>query len=132
MKKLLLLTISCALLLTSFGQTTSYKKGHALGVSFFLNDFKTAAEIRSNGLVSVLKANDIFKTSRMDAGMAINYLSGLSEHVDFIGTLGGSFVSYSNSNIPFSSSTNLLSEVTASLNLKLLTLYRSWCRSKQV
>jgi OOP family OmpA-OmpF porin len=121
MKKLLLLTISCALLLTSFGQTTSYKKGHALGVSFFLNDFKTAAEIRSNGLVSVLKANDIFKTSRMDAGMAINYLSGLSEHVDFIGTLGGSFVSYPNSNIPFSSSTSLLSEVTASLNLKLLT-----------
>ena len=92
-----------------------------MGVSFFLNDFKTAAEIRSNGLVSVLKANDIFKTSRMDAGMAINYLSGLSEHVDFIGTLGGSFVSYPNSNIPFSSSTSLLSEVTASLNLKLLT-----------
>lgn len=121
MKKILLLTISCALLIASFGQTTSYKKGHALGVSFFLNDFKTASEIRSNGLVSVLKANDIFKTSRMDAGMAINYLSGLSEHVDFIGTLGGSFVSYPNSNIPFSSSTSLLSEVTASLNLKLLT-----------
>ena len=121
MKKLLLLTISCALLITSFGQTTSHKKRQALGVSFFLNDFKTAAEIRSNGLVSVLKANDIFKTSRMDAGMAINYLSGLSEHVDFIGTLGGSFVSYPNSNIPFSSSTSLLSEATASLNLKLLT-----------
>lgn len=120
MKKLILLTISCAWILTSFGQT-SYKKTNALGVSFFLNDFKTASEIRSNGLVSVLKANDIFKTSRMDAGMAINYLSGLSEHVDFIGTLGGSFVSYPNANIPYSSSTSFLSEVTASLNLKLLT-----------
>ncbi len=121
MKKLFFLLISLGLLATSFGQDANYKKGRALGVSFFLNDFKTASEIRSNGLVSVLRDHNFFKTSRMNPGLAVDYISGLSNHVDFIATLGGSFVDYPNKNIASSGSTNFLSEVTAGLNLKLLS-----------
>lgn len=120
MKKLLLLVGSFGIFAASFGQTPDYKKRRALGVSFFLNDFKTAADIRTNGIVSVFKADNFFKTSRMNPGLALSYLSGLNNHVDFIGTLGGSFLQYPNSNIT-SSSTSFLFEGNAQLNLKLLT-----------
>ena len=120
MKKLLFIFISLGFLATSFGQDASYKKGHALGVSFFFNDFKTASEIRSNGLASVLKEGNFFKTSRMNPGLAVDYFSGLSNHVDFVATLGGSFLDYPNSNI-VPGSNNFLLESTAGVNLKLLS-----------
>ena len=121
MKKLLLLFISLGFLTTSFGQNVNYKKGSALGVSFFLNDFQSASDIRTNGLVSALKSDKFFSLSRMNPGLAVNYISGLNNHVDFIATLGGSFVDYPNKNIVASGGTNFLSEVTAGLNLKLLS-----------
>ena len=125
MKKLLLLFTLFAFFTTSFAQQKDYKKdykkGHALGINFFLNDFKTASDIRTNGIVSVFKAHDFFKTSRMNAGLAVNYLSGLSDHVDFIATLGGSFVDYPIQNVAPFGNNNFLLESTAGLNLKLLT-----------
>lgn len=121
MKKLLLLFFCATLVVSAFAQENTYKKGNALGINFFLNDFKTASEIRSMGLVSVFNQHDFFKTSRMNPGLAISYLSGLSNHVDFIATLGGSFVDYPIQNVaPFGRNSFLL-ETTASLNLRLLT-----------
>jgi len=107
--------------ITAFSQTSEYKKTNSLGVSFFLNDFKTASEIRSNGLVNVFNNHNFFKTSRMNPGLAVHYLSGLSNHVDFIGTLGASFLEYENENITANNGTSLLLEGTAALNLKLLS-----------
>jgi OmpA-OmpF porin, OOP family len=121
MKKISLLLVFTGFLAVVFAQENTYKKGHALGISFFLNDFKTASEIRSMGIVSVFKEHDFFKTSRMNPGIAINYLSGLSNHVDFIATLGGSFVDYPVQNVAPFGKDNLLLETTASVNLKLLT-----------
>jgi OmpA-OmpF porin, OOP family len=121
MKKFSFILLSLCFFATSFAQKPDYKKTHSLGVSFFMNDFKAASEIRTNGLVSVFKNHDFFKTSRMNPGLAVNYLSGLSNHVDFIGTLGGSFLEYPNDNITAASGTNLLLEATAALNLKLLS-----------
>lgn len=121
MKKFLLLFVLIPYLGNSFGQSLNYKKGNALGVNFFFTDFKTASEIRSNGLESVLKAHNLFKTSRMDAGLAVDYMSGLSNHVDFISSVGGVFVDYPNSNIVSSGGTGFLMEATACLNLKLLS-----------
>ena len=121
MKKLFLLFISFGIFAASFGQNSDYKKTRALGVSFFLNDFQTASDIRTNGLTSVIRNKNYFKTSRMNPGLAINYLSGISNHVDFIGTLGGSFLEYPNSNIPSSGGTSFLLEGTAQANLKLLS-----------
>jgi OmpA-OmpF porin, OOP family len=121
MKKLLLLLIFNSLLASVFAQENLYKKGNAVGIGFFLNDFQTAADIRSMGIVSIFKDHDFFKSSRMNPGIAINYLSGLSNHVDFIATLGGSFVAYPIQNVAAFGKNNLLLETTASVNLKLLT-----------
>ncbi len=121
MKKSLLLFISVSLLTTSYGQKESYKKTKALGVSFILNDFQTASDIRSNGLVSVIKAKNLFNSKRQHPGMAINYLSGWSEHVDFIASLEGSFLDYPIKDKPAFNQNTFLLESTASVNLKLLT-----------
>ena len=121
MKRLTLLLIAFVSFVSANCQKEDYKKGHALGVSFFVSDFKTASEIRTDGIVDVFKNHDFFKTSRMNPGLAVNYLSGLSNHVDFIATLGGSFVDYPIQNMAPFGKDNFLLESTAGLNLKLLT-----------
>lgn len=120
MKKIFSLLFALSIFGTAFAQSKDYKKTRALGVSFFLNDFKTASDIRTFGIVSVFKNKNFFKTSRMNPGLAINYLSGLSNHADFIATVGGSFLNYLNENFT-STGNNFLFEGTAALNLKLLT-----------
>ncbi len=121
MKKIffLLINIFCFAILFAQQPLTPQKQG--IGFSFFLNDFTTAANIRSNGLVSVLKDKTFFKTSQMNPGIAVDYLSGISKHVDFIATLGGSYVKYPINNKPAFTDDKFLLETTASLNLKLLT-----------
>ncbi|MEO5782008.1 MAG: OmpA family protein [Ginsengibacter sp.] len=121
MKKLILSVISIVLVVSVFAQKEDYRKRSALGVSFFLNDFKTAADIKKNGLGSVIRAKNLFKTRRMNPGIAVSYLKGLSNHIDFAGSLDGSFVSYPIPNQAASSSTNFLLEATAGLNIKLLS-----------
>ncbi|MEO8766573.1 MAG: OmpA family protein [Ginsengibacter sp.] len=120
MKKFYFLVVALCFFTTSFGQPVNYTKTKALGFSFFLNDFQTAAEIRANGLVSVLKAHNFFRPKRMNPGVAVNYLSGLSKHIDVSLTLGGSFVDYPVDGEAVSSNKFLL-ETTAGLNLKLLS-----------
>ena len=107
----------------AFAQKKDYRKPAALGVNFFFNDFKTAADIEKNGLGRVIRDRNLFKSDRLDPGIAISFLKGLSNHVDFIGTLGGSFVNYpaSNSLVTSSVSNNFLLEATASVNVKLLS-----------
>ena len=121
MKKLILSVISILLVVSVFAQKEDYRKRSTLGVSFFLNDFKTAAEIKKNGLGSVIRAKNLFRTTRMDPGMAVSYLKGLSNHVDFAGSLDGSFVSYPIPNQVASSNKDFLLDATAGLNIKLLS-----------
>ncbi len=120
MKNFYFLFISISFFATSFGQETTHKK-EALGVSFFLSDFKTAADIRNNGLVHTLNDKSFFKPSTMNPGIAINYLSGISKHIDFIATLAGSFVDYPIEDQPAFNANYFLLEANASVNLKLLT-----------
>jgi outer membrane protein OmpA-like peptidoglycan-associated protein len=121
MKKLILSIISILLISCVFAQKQDYRKRSTVGVSFFLNDFQTAADIKKNGLGSVIRAENIFKFNRMELGIAFNYLKGLSNHVDFAGTLGASLLDYPIPNQPAVGSRNLLMEATGSLNLKLLS-----------
>jgi hypothetical protein len=98
---------------------TSNVRPKALGVSFVLNDFQTAQRIRSGSLSSVLNNKQFSKLKEMSPGLAISYFKGLQSHVDFAATISGSFV-----NIPLeentSSSDKFLTELDASLNLKML------------
>lgn len=121
MKKLYFIVMICCCFASSYGQEGASQKKQALGVSFFLSDFKTAANIRTNGLVNVFRDKTFFKPSTMNPGLAINYLSGISKHVDFIATLGGSFLDYPINNVAPFAANNFLLETNASVNLKLLT-----------
>jgi len=118
MKKIILSFLAFGLLINSFAQN-EYKKLPSLGIHFFFNDFKTAAELRNGGLASVIRNKNWSKTSRMTPGLAVSYMEGLSNNIDFIGTASGSFIDYP---IPDKSSlsvTKFLLDVTAVANLKL-------------
>ncbi len=125
MKKIIFSLIVLGLSAGAFAQTMpSYKKRPTLSVNFFLKDMKTADLIDHTSLSTVLNNKQWTKMKDMNPGLAIQYFEGLSEHVDFMGSIGGSFVKY-----PFSyfsgvaspTETKFLMEASANLNIKLLT-----------
>jgi len=101
--------------------TTSLKKAPSLGINFVMNDFTTARRIKNNSLGGVLKDKDWAQFNEMAFGLSINYMEGLSNHVDFASTLAGSFVKYPFPNMATPSNDALLMELDANLHLKLLT-----------
>ncbi len=117
MRKFYLSIFALLFFVNCFSQNV-YKKPAALGINFFLIDFKTAADIRANGLANVLRSKQFFKPGQMNVGIGISYLKGLSDHVDFAGALGTSSGEYPINNI---SLTGLLLESTAGINIKLLS-----------
>jgi outer membrane protein OmpA-like peptidoglycan-associated protein len=121
MKKILLSFLSLSAILSSFGQN-DYKKSPAIGVHFVLNDFNTAASLRNSSLSNVINSKIWKKTNQMSAGMALSYIQGLSNNVDFAATLSGSFLNYPVPNKPqITAENNLLLEAVATGNLKLLS-----------
>jgi outer membrane protein OmpA-like peptidoglycan-associated protein len=56
----------------------------------------------------------------MSPGLAINYFKGITNHIDFAASLGGSFLSYPMPNKTFSNDHFLL-EANAAMNLKMTT-----------
>jgi OOP family OmpA-OmpF porin len=121
MKKLILSILTVISIAISFAQKVDYRQPSALGVTFFLNDFKTAADLKNRSLSEVIRNKNFFRTSRMNPGMAINYFKGITSYVDFEATLGGSFVDYPIANQASSGNSNFLLEGTTAINLKLLT-----------
>ena len=119
MKKIILSFLAFGLLINSFAQQ-DYKKFPSLGVHLFFNDFKTAAELRNGGLASVIRNKNWTKTSRMNAGLAVSYMEGLGNNLDFVTTASAAFVDYP---VPDKASTGikLYLDVTAMANLKLLS-----------
>ncbi len=120
MKRRILTVLAISACLHSLAQD-NYKKAPAFGIHFFFDDFQTALDIRSAGVQNVLKNNQWTNTKRMSPGLAVSYLQGLSNHVDFAATLSGSFTDYPLPDAGKSGSQNLLLEAAATANLKLLT-----------
>lgn len=124
MKKILFFTVVLGLSAISFAQTTSYKKMPSLGLNFFLQDFKTPAAINSSSLSGVLANNSWAKVKDMSSGLSLQFIDGLTEHIDFTTTLGGTFVNYpfrSQSGMTALGTNKLLLELDAGINVKLLT-----------
>ncbi len=119
MKKIILSVLTFGLLLNSFAQE-NYKKLPALGLHFLFNDFKTASELRTGGLANVIRNKNWLKSDRMNVGLGLSYMEGLSNNLDFVTTASGSFVDYP---VPDKASTGIkfLLDVTAVANLKLLS-----------
>ena len=120
MKKSLFLFLSLGICMAAFAQN-EYKKQPALAVSFIFHDFQTASELRAGGLSNVVKAKQWTKVKRMSPGLAISYMQGLGNHVDFAGSLSGSFLDYPVPNKVSNGNDGFLLEGTATANLKLVT-----------
>ena len=124
MKKIIMSFLALGLFVSAFAQTTttpSYKKRPTLSVNFFLKDFKTPDAIGNSSLATVLKDNTWAKVSDMSPGLNIQYFEGLSEHFDFMATLGGTFVDYPFLGRPKVGQDKFLLELDANLNVKLLS-----------
>jgi OOP family OmpA-OmpF porin len=120
MKKILLLVCASILMSTAFSQTTSYKKQPSLGIHFIFNDFKTPQLIKANSLSSVINNKQFSKLKEMDPGFMITYGQGITDHVDFVASFGGSFVKYPLKNRPAETTERFLAELDANVNVKLL------------
>ena len=119
MKKFLAFLLALYIFLpASFGQ--SEKRPAAIGVSFFLNDFTTPERIRSTSLSQVMSNDQWAKTKEMTPGIAVTYFNGINKHIDFAGTLAGSYVRYPMGDKTFFSDRFLL-EADASMNFKMFS-----------
>ncbi|MBS1496601.1 MAG: OmpA family protein [Bacteroidetes bacterium] len=120
MKKIMLSVLALVAFSISFAQN-DYKKAPGFAIHFTFDDFKTASEIRSTSISSVVNNKQWYKISRMDPGMAVSYLKGLTNHIDFVGTLTGSFTDDALPNNLSSGDQKFLLEAAATANFKLLT-----------
>ncbi|MEO6548346.1 MAG: OmpA family protein [Ferruginibacter sp.] len=121
MKKIALSFLTVMLLfINSFAQN-EYKKTPSVGVHFFLEDFKTATELRTDGLASVIKNKNWSKFNRMSPGLAVSFINGVSNKIDFITTASGSFVDYPVPDKPAAGKDKFLLDVTAVANIKLVS-----------
>lgn len=93
----------------------------SIGVSFILNDFTTASRIRSTSLSSVMSQDKWAKFNEMNAGVAVSYFKGINKHIDFAGTLAGSFLKYPFPNRNDFPSERFLLEADASMNFKMVS-----------
>ncbi len=129
MKKILFSSLLIALTTGVFAQTDipasaskmNYKKRPTLIIHFVANDFQTAEKIRQTSLKDVLKDNQWTKLREMDYGLGLQYLQGLTNHIDFSGRLDASFTDYLFRNRPQQGDDKLLIEGDAGFNIKLLS-----------
>lgn len=120
MKKIILSLLSVGLIFTAAAQS-DYIKEPALGIHFFFNDFQTATDIRTLGITRVLTDKQYGKMDRLKPGIALSYIRGVSDHVDFAATLSLSSSEYILPDGTGSGADAFLVEAAATANLKLLT-----------
>jgi OOP family OmpA-OmpF porin len=124
MKKILasLVSVSC-LINIAYSQTTTCPpiRQSSIGVSFFLNDFISPSRIRSSSLNAVIRDKQMAKFKEMAPGLAGNYATGLTPHIDLVANLSASFVDYPFPKRASFGNTNLLLEGDVGTQIKLVT-----------
>lgn len=117
----LLFLLICLSYSKSFSQEKfPNKKQQTLSVHFMLNDFRTAQLIDKSSIGEVLNHDRISKFTDMSPGLSVTYYKGVSNHVDFMASLGGSYSRYDFKNGTSARSEKLLLEADANVNIKLL------------
>src|SRR4051812_19294872 len=102
----------------SFCQSGDYRKPPALGIHFFFDDFKGAAYTRTFGLHAALRDRQLSDFKDMAPGLALNYLYGLTNHIDLSLNIAGSFLAYPIPNHAVFNEDGFLLESDASVNIK--------------
>src|SRR5690606_31003841 len=122
MKKITAVLMALSVFIPSiYGQDDEIRPA-AIGVSFFKNDFVTPQRIRTSSLSDVLREKRWAKAGETSPGIAVTYFKGIKKHIDFAGTLGGSFIKYPfQEGGPQLSGERFLLEADASLHLKLFS-----------
>ncbi len=122
MKKIILLFAILTSILTIQAQeklNKQYTKRPALGVHFSLSDFKTAKQIRTTSLNSVVLNKQFTSPRLMSPGLGISYMKGFTNHIDVQARLNTSFL-----NIPAVSATvgdNFFGELDVTGQFKMLS-----------
>ncbi len=120
MKKFLAMLFILAFIKDGFAQSQSYIRPASLGISFNVVDYATAQRIRSSSLATVINRKQGAKIKEMSPGLSITYFKGLRNHIDFAGTLLGSYTTVL---LEGNTTTNdqFLLEGDASVNLKMFS-----------
>jgi OOP family OmpA-OmpF porin len=123
MKKLILICLMApGLLSVCFSQdNTDNIKRPALGVNFFFNDFDGGAYIKNFGIERAIRDKQLGQFKNMAPGLAINYLNGISKHLDLSVGLAGSFLDYPITGKSLTGNDNLLLEGDVSVNAKMVS-----------
>ncbi|TDX01018.1 hypothetical protein [Dinghuibacter silviterrae] len=98
-----------------------YKKDPAIGIHFSLYDFNSAMLISQIGLSKTLNSGSLTNIGNMQPGLALSFLDGLTDHLDYMIRYTGSFVDYPFPNSPGYEDEYLLSALDASVHLKLFS-----------
>jgi OmpA-OmpF porin, OOP family len=120
MKRIILCFLALSFLTNAIAQK-DYVRKPAFGIGVFYYDFQTATAIKTQGLANVLNNHEWSKLGSLKPGVALSYGKGLNSHLDFNLTASAATVLYPLSNPSTSSIENLLFELAATANLKLLT-----------
>ena len=121
MKQLFLLLFALNGLLFVNGQTDNLKKSPSFGVHFSGIDFKTANDLRTKNIATVIREKNWRKFERSNPAITLSYMSGITNQLDVMLRLTGAFLAY-----PARNTTNinvndkLYFEADANVNLKLL------------
>jgi outer membrane protein OmpA-like peptidoglycan-associated protein len=118
-----LLTILCCLFFSVqiVAQQSAVKKQSTIGLHVFYNDFNTAQQIRTTSLKNVLDNKLWSKFSNMQVGLGVSYLKGLTNKIDFVGTIDGSYVDYLFKSGATNGSSKFLLTTQAAVNIKMFT-----------
>jgi hypothetical protein len=102
-------------------QEKDYVQTPTFGVHFFFDDFQTAANIRASSLSATLRNRTFGKVKDMTAGLALNYIQGLSPSFDFTTMIAGSFLDYPTEGGGVLGDDGMLLELDASVRGKMFS-----------
>jgi len=122
MKQLFLLLFAVICLLSVNGQTNDLKKRPSIGFQFSSIDFKTANDLRTKSIATVVREKNWYKLARFNPAITLNYMNGITNNLDFMGRLTSAFIAYPLRNsLTTNTSQRFYMEADANVNLKLLT-----------
>ena len=103
-----------------YGQDDEIRSSE-VGVSFDLYDYKTARLIRTTSLSAVFRDKQFGKIKDMYPGIGVHYFKGIRKHIDFAGSVNGSFVAQPIGNKPETGVDRFMVQLEGTVLLKMVS-----------